>query len=166
MSYKNTVAIIGATTTIGTVVAKSIAVNYRLLLMDSARPELVRLQHNIQAANQKAEVDILNCCKDASWEADIIVVSNEGTGLDDIAVKMKDVSTCKTVLHFTTDEINIDKLQQLLPHARVVTIVLSQPFTGTNSNAFIHGSDKEAISIANGMVAAIGCTPKTPIAAL
>ena len=162
MAYKDTVAIIGATTTIGTVVARSIAANHRLLLMDAARPELVRLQHNIQAANPKAEVEILNCCKDASWEADIIVVANEGNGLDELAFKMKEVSTCKSVLHFTTNEINIDKLQQMLPHARVVTIALSQPFTGTNANAFIHGSGKEAIQAAKMMVSAMGCTHQIP----
>ena len=162
MSYKDTVAIIGATTTIGTVVARSIAVNYRLLLMDSARPELVTLQHSIQAANLKADVDIVNCSKDASWEADIIIVANEEAGLEELAVKMKEVSTCKTVLQFTHAETNIDKLQQLLPHASVVTIIISQPFTGTNANAFIHGSDKDAIHTAKMMVSAIGCKPQIP----
>jgi hypothetical protein len=161
MALKNTVAIIGACSTIGTLVAKSIAADYRLLLMDEAQSELVTLQGNIEEAQQDAEVDILNCCKDASWEADIIVVANEGTGLHELAVKMKEVSTCKIVLHFTTAESGIDVLQHLLPHAKVATILISEPFDDTNASAFIHGLDNEAIDIAKMMVAAISCAPGT-----
>lgn len=161
MPYKNTVAIISATTAVGAVIAKSIAANYCLLLMDEAQSKLSLLQNEIQAMDKNAEVDILNCCKNASWEADIIVVANDGENLDELAVKMKEVSNRKIVLHFTSGENNIDKLQQFLPHAKVVTIILSQPFTdtGANANAFIRGLDKEAVDTAKMMVAAIACTP-------
>jgi hypothetical protein len=157
MSYKNTVAIINASTAVGTVVAKSIAKDYRLLLMDAAQPQLVLLQQEIQSMDNKAEVDIHDCCNTASWEADIIVVANEGEGLDELAVKMQQVTNCKNILHFTSHEDDIDKLQQLLPHAKVVTILLGQAFTDAYANAFIHGTDKEAIDTAKEMVAAIAC---------
>ncbi len=155
MAYKDTVAIIGATTTVGAVIAKSIAANYRLLLMDEAQPQLVLLQNEIQAMGKNAEVDVLHCCKNASWEADIIVVANDGKGLEELAGKMEEVSNCKTVLHFTSFQEDTNRLQHLLPHAKVVTILSSQPY----SDAFIHGTHKEAMDIAKGVVAAMACKP-------
>ena len=155
MAYKKTVAIIGAATPVGSLIAKSIVANYRLLLMDTTQPHLVLLQAELQSINKSAEVDILPCCKNASWEADIIVVANDGEDLDELAVKMSEVSNCKTVLHFTSHQDDKNKLQQLLPHAKVVSILSSPPFT--RADAFIHGTDKEAKETANAIVAAVAC---------
>lgn len=167
MAFKNTVAIISATTAVGAVSAKSIAANFRLLLMDADQSKLVLLQQEIQAICKNAEVEILNCCKSASWEADIIVVANNGESLDVLAANMKEVTNCKTVLHFTSSENDIDRLQQFLPHAKVATIILSQPFkgTGVSSSAFIHGTDKEAIDTAKMMIEAMACKLKVHTAA-
>jgi hypothetical protein len=95
------------------------------------------------------------------------VVANTGESLDELAVNMKEVTNCKTVLHFTSRENDIDRLQQLLPHAKVVTIILSQPLkgTGASSSAFIHGTDKEAIDTAKMMIEAMACNPKVRTAA-
>ncbi len=106
--------------------------------------------------DKNAEVDVLHCCKNASWEADIIVVANDGEALNEIAVKMDEVSNCKTVLHFTYRKEDINTLQQLLPHAKVVTILSSPPF----ADAFIRGTDKEAIETAKTIVAAMACQPQ------
>lgn len=155
MAYKRTLAIIGAATAVGSLIAKSIVAHYRLLLMDTTQPLLVLLQAEIQSINKTAEVDILPCCKNASWEADIIVVADDGEGLDELALKMNEVSNCKTVLHFTSRQDDINKLQQLLPNAQVVGILSGLPFTG--ADAFIHGTDKEAKETANAIVAAVAC---------
>lgn len=159
MAHKNTVAIIGATTAVGTLVAKSIAADYRLLLMDNDEAQLALLQDGIQAADKTAAVEVHHCCMNASWEADFIVVANDGEGLNEMAVKMKDVSNCKTVLHFTAHQTMIDRLQQLLPHAKVVSILWSQPFTDASTDAFIRGMDKEAVDTAKSVVAAMAYQP-------
>jgi hypothetical protein len=130
--------------------------------MDLDQLQLVSVQREIQAADNNAEVDVLHCCKNASWEADIIVVANDGEGLNEIAIKMEDVSNCKTVLHFTSREENINTLQQLLPHAKVVTIRLGQPFTDATTDAFLRGRDKEAMDTAKGIVAAMACQSQVP----
>jgi len=112
---------------------------------------------------KNAEVDILNCCKDASWEADSIVVANQGESVEEVALKMQEVTNCKTVLHFISHENDINKLQQLLPHAKVVSIILSQPGgAGIGSSAFIHGTDTEATDTAKTMILAMGCKHQTP----
>lgn len=158
MAHKDTVAIIGATTAAGTLIANSIAANYRLLLMDTEKSQLVLLQRQIQEADKTAEANILDCSTDASWEADIIVVANDGEMLDELAVKMKDVSNCKTVLHFTAHQNNMDKLQHLLPYAEVVSILWSHPFTDDTADAVIHGRNDEAMDTAKRILAAMDNT--------
>jgi hypothetical protein len=162
MAQKKTIAIIGATTPVGTLIAQSIAVNFRLLLVDTNPALLDLLQDEIQGVAKAAELDILYCCKNASWEADIIVVANVGEDLDGIAATMKEVSNCKTVVHFTSNQNDIDKLQQLLPHAEVVTIVGSHPFTDATKDAFIRGRNDEATNTAKTIVAAMACHVTIP----
>lgn len=159
MAYINTVAIIGATTTVGSLIAKSIVPNYRLLLMDTAHPQLVLVQNEILAIDEDAEVDVIHCSKDATWEADVIVVANGVTGIEELAIKMEQVSNCKTVLHFISQVDDMDKLQQLLPHAKVISILSSQPFTDANVDAIFRGTDKEAMDTAKKIVAAMTCQP-------
>lgn len=149
-AQKNTVAIIGAASKTGKVIARSIAPSFRLLLMDTAQSDLVELKAHLEEVKDR-EIDILECSKDASWEADIIVVVKEGEELKAVALKMKEVTTCKTVIHYTYDEKAVDHLQQLLPNAKVVTVLLNVPLAVTyqaHMKGFLHGKDDESLEVA------------------
>lgn len=161
MACTNTVAIIGANSTVGILIAKSIVANYRLLLMDTEQQKLVLVRNEMLSINKNAEVEILHCCKNASWEADIIVVTNDGNDFEELAIKMAEVTNCKTILHFTSREEYIDKLQQLLPYAKVVTIFFNQSFTNAYVDAYIRGTDEEAMDTAKKFVTAMTCQPQT-----
>lgn len=152
MAHKNTLAILGATTTVGTIIAKSIAAHYRLLLMDASQRQLALLLADVEK-NDGAEVCIINCCKDASWEADVIIVAVENTALIGVAEKIKEVTTCKSVIYFT-DNNDIEKLQKLLPNAAVVTVVIPNSFTNVKPLE-VYGDDVQTIDIANQIVRAI-----------
>ncbi len=162
MAHKQTVALIGAASTTGKAIAAHLAAMYRLLLMDAGTNDLEALQNAIAAANNQADTEVVTCCKDASWEADIIVVANDGEGIQELAETMKEVATCKPVIHFTTNDNLLAYLQPLLPYAGVVAVLLSQPFNmaHTSGGALIHGNDAEALSIAKEMLIAIGCLPQ------
>lgn len=160
MAYKNTIAIIGATTTSGAAIAKSISKNYRLLLMDVSLAQVEVLQSEIVEENADSEIEVLSCCKDASWEADIVVVVVDEEKLVEVASKIKEVTTCKPVIQFVGTDGNINQLQQLLPHAKVVAVVTEQSITDiTFQNAFIHGEDEAAVEAAKELMIAIGCKP-------
>lgn len=125
MAYNNTIAIIGAAGTAGAIIAKGVSNCYRVLLMDGNREKLFALQREIMQLNKAAETDILNCCKDASWEADIIVFAVPADEQIATALKMKEVAACKTVINITSSDIKGEDLQQLLPHSKVVNIFVS-----------------------------------------
>lgn len=150
-------AIIGAASETGNAVAKGMAKTYRLLLMDHSRNDLSAFEAELK--QQQADVEVINCCKEASWEADVVVVAVEKALLPEVAVKLKEVTNCKPVVHFIDDATENDHLQQALPHANVVSIWLSQPLqtAGDAAGAFLKGSDEEALQIAKEIMTQVGC---------
>jgi len=154
MAVKNTVAIIGATTTTGAFIAKGISNGpYRLLLMDCAIDALDALQSDITSVNADVEIDAVQCCKDASWEADIIVVAVAADELEDTARKMQEVATCKTVISITAAENAPGNLQKLLPYSRVINVaVAGNILFDKDISLFIEGNSEEAINTAVEMI--------------
>lgn len=158
MAYKHTLALIGAASPTGTLLASRLADRYRLLLMDSDLSLLATLQETIRLQSPQADVEVLNCCKDASWEADTVVVSVADDQLETIADRIRAVTTCKPVIQFTTDAARTHTLQQRLPHANVITVVLSG--SDTNSAAVVCGTHPEARQTTEALLAILGCLPQ------
>ncbi|WP_020606447.1 hypothetical protein [Spirosoma spitsbergense] len=158
MAYKHTLALIGAASPTGTLLASRLADRYRLLLMDSDLSLLAALQETIRLQHPRADMEVLNCCKDASWEADIVVVSVADDRLETIADRIREVITCKTVIQFTTAVTCTDTLQQRLPHANVTTVVLSG--NDTNPTAVVHGTHPEALQTTTSLLVILGCVPQ------
>lgn len=158
MAHKITMAIIGAATSTGTAIAKSMAASYYLILMDKAADKLTALQSEIKSADYDFVIDTLQCCKEASWEADVIVVAVDSDQLVPVAHKIKEVTTCKPVIHFTNSDDETAALQPLLPHANVVSVWLGKP-TGESNNrdATLHGTNREAQEIARKILSKLGC---------
>lgn len=159
MGYKNTVAIIGASSALGTIIAKGISNgDNRLLLMDEGRQAQLAILHNeIIQLNKGAEIELLYCCKDASWEADIIIIAVETIKQIETAAKIKEVSTRKTVICFTGSYNEGNEIQQLLPYSKVIHVSVSSNMKSVESmNAIINGKDLQALQITVEMIKQIG----------
>lgn len=160
MALRKTVAIIGATTPAGRAVAERLAATCLLVLMDSDEPAVVAMAHQLRQLEAEPSIDVVACCKEASWEADAVVVTVPEEKVPVIAERIKAVTTCKPVVHFTTA--GESALPQLLPHAHVVTILLDEPLaTGTPLEAaFLQGQQGEALTFAQSLLTALGCSLK------
>ena len=124
MAHKETIALIGATTTTGQQLVPSLlALPCLLLLMDGSTESLHALYDTLPAGNNLATVDLLSCSREASWEADIILIAGNEANLEAIAAKIEEVATGKLILFITTDESNRNSLQQWLPFSPVVTVL-------------------------------------------
>ncbi|HET9054539.1 MAG TPA: NAD(P)-binding domain-containing protein, partial [Cyclobacteriaceae bacterium] len=77
MAAVKTIAIIGATGNMGSAIAKSLVKkgDYRLLLMSDEHDKLAGLKSVIEQSSAKTEVFSMSCARDASWEADIIILA-------------------------------------------------------------------------------------------
>ena len=178
---KKTIAIIGATGSMGSAIAKSLAKgNYRLLLFSTDTDKLNALVEEIKKTNLYADIDCIGCPFDASWEADIIIPAIPFDAEKEIAEKIRQVATGKIVISIA-NPLNqsfdglitaagtsaAEELQKLLPYSKIVkafNTTFAGDFSqllidGKQADAFIAGNDEEAVHTVEEMVRTAGFNP-------
>jgi len=154
MATKKTIAIIGATGNEGSAIAKSLAKGpYRLLLMGNNAEKLQILHNNISTGILPAELEIIDCPKEACWEADIIIFAIPYSAEAEIAPVISQYATGKVVIDIMAgDALSSQKeLQALLPNSKVVKVYNISFSIATEDKIIstaIEGSDEEALQSA------------------
>ncbi|MDE3125315.1 MAG: hypothetical protein KGK14_07365 [Bacteroidota bacterium] len=147
VGYNNNVAIIGANSPAGLQIAMAIGKAYRLLLMDEDVHTTAALVKSIVQTTQSPEgVEILTCSKDASWEADAIVLAVPAQQQPIVAQKIAEVTTGKTIIQIIAPGNSAVSIQSLLPHSPIVRVTLQD--TSTHTNAIVEGHNKWALQLA------------------
>ncbi|MBX2904835.1 MAG: NAD(P)-binding domain-containing protein [Taibaiella sp.] len=181
MKTKQTIAIIGATGNMGSAISQSLAKgNYRLLLHAPHEDKLTTLVHTIKAAHPSAEVESIDCSKQASWEADIIILAVPYAAEKEVADKIREVANQKIVISIAnplnatynglvTDATTsaAEELQKLLPNATVIKAFnttyaadFAQPvIDGKQVDAFVAGNNEDALQTVSDLVATAGFNP-------
>jgi NADPH-dependent F420 reductase len=181
MQTKQTIAIIGATGSMGSAISKSLAKgNYRLLLKAGNQDEIDQLIDEIVKTTPQAEVEGIACSKEACWEADIIIAAVPYSAEAEVAERIREVANQKIVisianpLNETYDQLvtaadtsAAEELQKLLPNSKVVKAFnttfaadFSNPvIDGKQADAFIAGDDKEALETVSELVNTAGFNP-------
>ena len=181
MQTKQTIAIIGATGNMGSALAKSLAKgNYRLLLKSTRQDELDRLVKEIQATTPSADVEGINCSKEACWEADIIIPAVPFGAEKEVADRIREVANQKIVISIanpinesysglqTSGETSAaEELQKLLPYSKVIKAFnttfaadFSNPvINGQQVDAFIAGNNEDALKTVSELVSTAGFNP-------
>jgi predicted dinucleotide-binding enzyme len=101
----------------------------------------------LEYPNAKAEIMI--CPTNASWEADVIILSNAGTTDVNLIEKIRNVATGKIVLflenkkNMNTSGNTDEKLQHLFPFSKVVQSFESAD--NSNDSVLLKGKDEEAL---------------------
>jgi len=181
MKTKQTIAIIGATGSMGSAISKSLSKgNYRLLLKSGDTDKLKKLSSEIKATHPSADLELMTCPTEASWEADIIILAVPFEAEKEITERIRDVANQKIVVSIA-NPLNqsfdglvtrpgtsaAEELQKLLPHSKVVKAFnttfaadFSTPvIDGKQVDAFIGGNDKEAVETVKGLVSTAGFNP-------
>jgi 8-hydroxy-5-deazaflavin:NADPH oxidoreductase len=98
MTTIKTIAIVGATGNMGSAIAKSLSKNssFRLLLMSNNHDKLEDLKLSLEKSG--TDVISLNCAKEASWEADIIIVATPYEAEKEVAERIREVASGKIVI--------------------------------------------------------------------
>jgi 8-hydroxy-5-deazaflavin:NADPH oxidoreductase len=181
MGTKQTIAIIGATGKMGSALSKTLAKsNYRLLLSDLHKKEAGILAKKIRDQIPEADVEAVECARNACWEADIIIPALPFYSEKEIAETIREVANQKIVISVSNpldDSSNTlltkkgssagEELQKLLPHSKVVkafnTIFaadLKHPvMKGMQADTFLAGNDEEALENVADIVRAAGLNP-------
>lgn len=178
---KQTIAIIGAAGHMGSGIARNLAkAGHRILLAGPKRNQLDELLASVRADTSNADVEILDCSHEASWEADVIIPAVPYAAQAEVAARIKDVVTGKIVvsitnpLNATYDGLvtgpatsGAEELAVLLPHSKVVkafNTVFAADFAtptlgGTTVDCFIAGDDDQAVATVCQLVQDAGFTP-------
>jgi predicted dinucleotide-binding enzyme len=176
-----TIAIIGAGGNMGSALALGIAGgNYRLVLFDNEFEKLKLLKKDIQQKISDADVEILDCAYDCSWEADIIILAISHEVEKDLVDTIYDVATQKIVVSICnlnegglntlisgSDTYVAQELQQWLPYSKVVKAfhttfsadVEPPMFNDKQVDTFMAGDDEDALQIASELMEAAGFHP-------
>ncbi|MEP6794906.1 MAG: NAD(P)-binding domain-containing protein [Saprospiraceae bacterium] len=181
MKTKQTIAIIGATGSMGSAISKSISKGgYRLLLKGNEQASLDALIDQIKVNNVHADVEAVDCPTEASWEADVIILAVPYEAEKEITAKIAEVANQKIVISIAnplnktynglvtaSDTSAAEELQRLLPNSKVIkafnTMFASDFSTpvidGKQTDAFIAGNDVDALQTVSEIVTAAGFNP-------
>jgi 8-hydroxy-5-deazaflavin:NADPH oxidoreductase len=178
---KKTIAVIGAAGNMGSGITRNLAkAGYRTLVAGNDQSKLQDLIASIKTDAPNADIEILDCSKEACWEADIIIPAVSYQAQKEIAAKIRDVVTGKIVISIAnplnesydgpvTDSLTsaAEELAKLLPYSKVVkafnTVFASHFNTpqidGKIADVFIAGDDDEAVATVSEIVKDAGFNP-------
>ncbi len=181
MRTKQTIAVIGASGSMGSAIAKGLSKgNYRLLLCSDNKGKIQEVHNNITSSNPSADVEIVDCSTQASWEADIIIAAVPYQAEKEVADRIREVANQKIVVSISNplnetyngmvtspDTSAAEELQKLLPNSKVVKAFnttfaadFSTPvIDGKQVDAFVAGNDEEAVQTVSELVTAVGFNP-------
>jgi 8-hydroxy-5-deazaflavin:NADPH oxidoreductase len=181
MNTKQTIAIIGASGSMGSAISKSLSKgNYRLLLSSNDRANVDSLIKDITNSNSSADIEAIDFSKDATWQADIIISAVPFQAEKEVATMIKEVANQKIVISIANplndaydglvtapDTSAAEELQKLLPNAKVVkafNTTFAADFTtpvidGKQVDSFLAGNDDEAVETVSELVRTAGFNP-------
>ncbi len=181
MQTKQTIAVIGATGSMGSAISTALAKgNYRLLLKANSEERLEKLVGDIKSKYPAADIEAAPCQVDASWEADIIILAVPYQAEAEIAESIREVANRKIVISISNplnetydglvtapDTSAAEQLQLLLPNSIVVKAFnttfaadfAAPVIAGTQVDAFIAGNNDEANAQVGEVVATAGFNP-------
>jgi 8-hydroxy-5-deazaflavin:NADPH oxidoreductase len=113
-----TIAVIGANTEHTRLLAALTKAGNAILLFNSCSQE--NLVDPVRQIDPSANIEVLDCSRDACWEADAILLLIDEKELDVVVDQIKDVATQKQ-LGFQ-GKLKEDKLRQLFPFSKLVNI--------------------------------------------
>ncbi|MGN6531149.1 MAG: NADPH-dependent F420 reductase, partial [Ginsengibacter sp.] len=181
MKTKQTVAVFGASGSMGSAITKSIAKGpYRLLLLSNEPEKLQKLQSDILKEFPDAEAEAVQTLIDARWKADIFILAVPYSSEKEIVQEILDMAEGKIVISIT-NPINKDlsglvtppgtsaaeELQKLLPKSKVIkafNTTFAADFThpvidGKQVDSFIAGNDEQSVKTVSEMIKTVGFNP-------
>lgn len=165
MITKQTIAVIGAPNQTSDLLCKALAKgNYRLLMAQGKQHKVRELFNEIRVETPGADMESIDCCQQACWEADIILFAVPCMEQTEIVYKIKEVANQKIVLcipssidqYMEGSKMNAAQLLQgHLPNSKVVNACYAQ----SGSNILLDSGAPDALQTVQDLIRAIGFFP-------
>lgn len=160
MSNKRTFAVLGVSETNSIFLAKQIAKTNSVLLFGHDAVVLNTVYSQILSEHPNANAEMMICPTNASWEADVIILSNPAATDVNLIEKIRNVATGKIVIFLENKkntinfESTLEKLQLLVPFSKVIQSFKSAD--NSNDSVLLKGNDKEALKTILTLFTSIG----------
>lgn len=156
MQNIKTIAVIGASDKKNFAVLKELAEHYQLLLFDKDPKSLSDVHDSLLANNRNSNIEKMSCATDASWEADIIILSGFCINDAEIIQKIKKVATAKIIIIMENDDEFTKSINRQLsfdivfPHSKIVEIINLNADEKVEKEFLLQGHDSYALdSVSN-----------------
>jgi pyrroline-5-carboxylate reductase len=158
MANKETIAVIGAGGENARLVVSRLAyTNRQILLMDADAAKLNTFFQSLSALHGMAHLEILSCCREASWEADMIILSADIEDANAVIQKMRDVARNKVVIILSENgDHPFGSLPHALPFSRIVLVQMHLDANKNHSSVLIEGTDCDATTSVAALFESIG----------
>src|SRR5678816_3528787 len=118
MNTKQVVAVIGASESMGSAIAKSISKgNYRVLLQSVNFEKVQCIADEIRMDNASSDVDAVPSAMEASWEADIIILAIPYAAEQNVAQDISKVVNQKIVISVSSPVNDAHTASVTLPYS-------------------------------------------------
>lgn len=167
MSNKKTVALLGVSDAKSIQIAKKIAETNAVLVFDADAMVLAKVYSQLLLENPKANLEMMDCPTNASWEADVIIFSCDAVANANLVEKIRNVATGKMILILgnqnstITLENSSSDFQYLFPFSKVMQGIES---TDQNKDTLIiKGNDIQALTTLATFFTSVGLKTNTQL---
>lgn len=162
MQNVKTIAIIGASDKRNFAVLNELATRHHLLLFDNNEKALSEIYQALSLKNRYAAIEKMPCAVNASWEADIIILSGLCINDSDVVQKIKKVATAKTIIIMENDDeftksINYRvSFDLIFPHSKIVEVININTDDNPEKEFLLEGHDSSALDTVSQIFEGIG----------
>jgi hypothetical protein len=162
MQNVKTIAVIGASDKRNFAVLNELSSRYQMLLFDNNENALSEIHQSLLLQNRYAKVEKMPCAVNASWEADVIILSGFCINDSEIVQKIKKVATAKTIVIMENDDeftksVNYQvSFDVIFPHSKIVEAININADDSLEKEFLLEGHDSNALDMVSHMFEGIG----------
>lgn len=162
MQNIKTIAVIGASDKRNFAVLNELAARYQLLLFDKNEQALSEIHQAVLSKNRYAYIEKMPCATNASWEADLIILS--GFCINDATVvqTIKEVATAKIIVIMENDDEFTKSINHqvsfdlIFPHSKIIEVINVNSDDQAEKEFLLEGHDSYALDIVSNIFERIG----------
>jgi hypothetical protein len=162
MQNVKTIAVIGASDKRNLTVLKELSEQYQMLLFDKDPEALSEIYDSLLVNNRSAKIEKMDCATNASWEADIIILSGFCINDEETVQKIKKVATAKIIIimenddEFTKSISNQLSFDLVFPHSKIVEIINLNMDENAEKEFLLEGHDSYALDCVSAIFERMG----------
>lgn len=151
MQNVKTIAVIGASDKRNFTVLRELSERYQMLLFDKDPVAISEIYDSLLANNRNVTIEKMACATDASWEADIIILSGFCINDEETIQRIKKVATAKIIIimenddEFTKSINNKLSFDLVFPHSKIVEIINLNVDENAEKEFLLEGHDSYAL---------------------